>query len=81
MIVLDLEDRPGALAEAVHKLGVAGVNPTLVYLATQTGWCSPRTTWPMRRQRSVRISGNGVDPAITGELSEERPVSPVEPNG
>lgn len=35
-IVLDLADRPGALAEAVHKLGVAGVNLTTAYLATQT---------------------------------------------
>src|SRR5574337_1214593 len=36
VIVLDMEDRPGALAEAVHKLGVANVNLATVYLATRT---------------------------------------------
>lgn len=36
VIVLDVEDRPGALAEAVHKLGVAGVNLATVYLASHT---------------------------------------------
>lgn len=36
VIVLEIEDCPGALAEAVHKLGVAGVNLATVYLATHT---------------------------------------------
>jgi hypothetical protein len=36
VIVLDVEDRPGALAEVVHKLGAAKVNLDTVYLATNT---------------------------------------------
>ncbi|MBV8861875.1 MAG: amino acid-binding protein, partial [Mycobacterium sp.] len=34
VIVLDVEDRPGALGEAVHKLGAAKVNLETAYLAT-----------------------------------------------
>ena len=36
VIVLDVEDRPGALAEIVHKLGTAKVNLSTAYLATNT---------------------------------------------
>jgi hypothetical protein len=36
VIVLDMEDRPGALAEVVHKLGIARVNLATAYLATNT---------------------------------------------
>ena len=36
MIVLDIKDRPGALGEAVHKLGAAKVNLETAYLATNT---------------------------------------------
>lgn len=36
VIVLDVEDRPGGLAEVVHKLGAAQVNLETVYLATNT---------------------------------------------
>lgn len=36
VIVLDVEDRPGALGEAVHRLGAAQVNLETVYLATST---------------------------------------------
>jgi hypothetical protein len=36
VIVLDMEDRPGALGEVAHKLGKARVNLTTAYLATNT---------------------------------------------
>ncbi|MGB6208889.1 amino acid-binding protein [Mycobacterium sp.] len=36
VIVLDVEDRPGALGEVVHKLGAAKVNLETAYLATNT---------------------------------------------
>ncbi|WP_375484951.1 amino acid-binding protein [uncultured Mycobacterium sp.] len=36
VIVLDIQDRPGALAEAIHKLGTAKVNLETAYLATHT---------------------------------------------
>jgi hypothetical protein len=36
VIVLDVEDRPGALGDVAHKLGKAKVNLTTVYLATNT---------------------------------------------
>jgi hypothetical protein len=36
VIVLDMEDRPGALGEVAHKLGEAKVNLTTAYLATNT---------------------------------------------
>jgi hypothetical protein len=36
VIVLDVEDRPGALGEVAHRLGQAKVNLTTVYLATNT---------------------------------------------
>jgi hypothetical protein len=36
VIVLDMEDRPGALGEVAHKLGNAKVNLTTAYLATNT---------------------------------------------
>lgn len=36
VIVLDIEDRPGALAETIHKLGAAEVNLATVYLASHT---------------------------------------------
>jgi hypothetical protein len=36
VIVLDMEDRPGALGEVAHKLGQAKVNLTTAYLATNT---------------------------------------------
>jgi hypothetical protein len=35
-LVLEIEDRPGALGEIAHQLGAAKVNLTLVYLATNT---------------------------------------------
>lgn len=34
--VVDVDDRPGVLGEASRKLGDAGVNITLAYLATNT---------------------------------------------
>ena len=36
VLVLDIEDRPGALGEIAHELGAAKVNLTLAYLATNT---------------------------------------------
>jgi hypothetical protein len=36
VIVLEIEDRPGALGEIAHKLGNAGINLTTAYLATNT---------------------------------------------
>ena len=36
VLVLEIEDRPGALGEIAHQLGAARVNLTLVYLATNT---------------------------------------------
>ena len=36
VIVVDMEDRPGALGEVAHKLGMAKVNLTTAYLATNT---------------------------------------------
>jgi hypothetical protein len=36
VIVLDVEDRPGALGEVVHKLGAAKINLETAYLATNT---------------------------------------------
>jgi hypothetical protein len=36
VIVLDMEDRPGALGEVARKLGRAKVNLTTAYLATNT---------------------------------------------
>ncbi|OBK71870.1 amino acid-binding protein [Mycobacterium sp. 1274761.0] len=36
VLVLDIEDRPGALGEAARELGAARVNLTLAYLATKT---------------------------------------------
>ena len=36
VLVLDIEDRPGALGEIARKLGSARVNLTLAYLATNT---------------------------------------------
>ncbi|MGH3557598.1 MAG: ACT domain-containing protein [Mycobacterium sp.] len=36
VIVLEMEDRPGALGDVVHKLGAAKVNLETAYLATNT---------------------------------------------
>lgn len=36
VVVIEVEDRPGALGEVSRKLGDAGVNITLTYLATNT---------------------------------------------
>jgi hypothetical protein len=36
VIVLDVQDRPGALGELVQKLGAAKVNLDTAYLATNT---------------------------------------------
>ena len=36
VLVLKVEDRPGALGEVAHKLGTQRVNLTLAYLATDT---------------------------------------------
>jgi hypothetical protein len=36
VMVLEMEDRPGALGEVARKLGKAGVNLTSAYLATNT---------------------------------------------
>ncbi len=36
VIVLNIEDRPGALGEVAHRLGAAKVNLTTAYLATNT---------------------------------------------
>jgi hypothetical protein len=36
VIVLDIEDRPGAVGEVARRLGNANVNLTTVYLATNT---------------------------------------------
>jgi len=36
VIVLTIDDRPGALGEVAHKLGAANVNLTTAYLATNT---------------------------------------------
>jgi len=35
VVVVDVEDRPGALADLARKIGNAGVNLDLVYVATQ----------------------------------------------
>jgi len=36
VVVIDIEDRPGALAEIAERLGESGVNIKLAYLATGT---------------------------------------------
>jgi hypothetical protein len=36
VVVIEVEDRPGVLGEVTRKLGDAGVNITLAYLATNT---------------------------------------------
>lgn len=36
VLVLPIEDRPGALGEIAHELGASRVNLTLAYLATDT---------------------------------------------
>jgi len=36
VLVLDLQDKPGALGATARKIANAGVNVTLVYLATRT---------------------------------------------
>ena len=36
VIVLDINDRPGALGEVVHKLGAAKINVETAYLGTNT---------------------------------------------
>lgn len=36
VVVVPVEDRPGALGDVARKLGDAGVNVTLAYLATNT---------------------------------------------
>ena len=36
VVVIDVKDRPGELGEIARKLGDAGVNITLAYLATNT---------------------------------------------
>ena len=35
VVVVDIEDRPGSLADLARKIGRAGVNLDLVYIATQ----------------------------------------------
>lgn len=35
VVVVDIEDRPGALADLARRIGDAGVNLDLVYIATQ----------------------------------------------
>lgn len=35
VVVVDIEDQPGALADLARKIGAAGVNLDLVYIATQ----------------------------------------------
>ena len=35
VVVVDVEDRPGALADLARKIGNAGINIDLVYVATQ----------------------------------------------
>ena len=35
VVVVDIEDRPGSLADLTRKIGRAGVNLDLVYIATQ----------------------------------------------
>ena len=35
VVVVDIEDRPGSLADLTRKIGRAGVNLDLVYVATQ----------------------------------------------
>jgi hypothetical protein len=36
VLVLTIEDRPGALGEVAHELGASRINITLAYLATNT---------------------------------------------
>jgi hypothetical protein len=36
VMIVDIEDRPGALGEIAQKLAQAGINITLVYLTTQS---------------------------------------------
>jgi len=35
VVVVDIEDQPGALADLARRIGAAGVNLDLVYIATQ----------------------------------------------
>jgi hypothetical protein len=35
VVVVDIEDRPGSLADLARKIGAAGVNLDLLYVATQ----------------------------------------------
>ena len=35
VVVVDVEDRPGVLADLTHKIAKAGVNIDLIYIATQ----------------------------------------------
>ena len=53
VIVLDVEDRPGALGEVALKLGIANVNRPLPTWRPTSALSSGQTTSPTRRPRSA----------------------------
>jgi hypothetical protein len=63
VVVVEVEDRPGVLADLTRKIARAGVNLDLVYVATRNRWssvprtsprCAPRWTGPARQAAGRR---------------------------
>ena len=44
VVVVEVDDRPGVLADLARKVADAGINIDLVYVATHSVWCSAPTT-------------------------------------
>jgi ACT domain len=51
--VVDVEDRPGVLADLARKVASAGVNLDLVYVATQNRMSSGQTICRLSGRRST----------------------------
>ena len=61
VVVVDVEDTPGVLADLTRKIARAGVDLDLVYVATPIAWSSARpTSRDSRRRWASRFSRAGA---------------------
>ena len=74
VVVVDVEDRPGVLADLTRRIARAGVDLDLVYVATPTAWSSaPPTSTPCApRSRARPETASAVSQRDRDRLRRDR---------
>jgi ACT domain len=80
VLVLELEDRPGALAEVTRRIADAGVDVDLIYLASRTRLVLGVATWRRPGRRWTISYASRASDSNTSSDSSRSSISPWWPD-